>query len=98
MADSPLGADAIHELAALCKLELEPREAERMQQELAVVLAWVDQLGSLPLSHAAGAANSKVANWGRDDTPATMLTQEQALSTAPEPRAGAFAVPRVIEG
>ncbi len=88
----------VEHVARLARLAMDEVELERMRQELAGILAYVDRLrqvdtaGVEPTSHAV-----PLVNVMRDDEVAPGLAPEAALSNAPDRRDGMFRVPRILE-
>jgi aspartyl-tRNA(Asn)/glutamyl-tRNA(Gln) amidotransferase subunit C len=86
--------DQVLHVARLARLRLSDEEVEKMAGELSGILEHVDRIGSLdlegvePTSHVVALENV----W-RADEPRPSLPHEQALSSAPDPQAGAFRVP-----
>jgi aspartyl-tRNA(Asn)/glutamyl-tRNA(Gln) amidotransferase subunit C len=86
-------AQVLH-VARLARLQLDDEEVERMAAELSNVLEHVDRVRELdltgvePTSHAVD-----VAGVMRADEPIPCLSNEAALSQAPEPVNGGFGVP-----
>jgi aspartyl-tRNA(Asn)/glutamyl-tRNA(Gln) amidotransferase subunit C len=86
-------------LARLARLDLSEGEIERMQVELATILAHVDALAQVdtvgvePMTHAVTMTLRL-----RDDDAATPLSVAVALADAPAVRDDAFEVPAVLRG
>lgn len=85
-------------VARLARLALTDDALAAMQQQLAAILDYVDQLQSLntdgvePLAHPL-----PVQNVFRDDEPAPSLTPDEALANAPNRLADYFGVPAVFD-
>ena len=92
-----INRDDVAHLARLAHIEMSAEELDRMAGELAVI---VDSVKSV--SEAAGddvPATSHpipLTNVFREDVVEPCLTQEQALSGAPEQEQGRFSVPRIL--
>jgi aspartyl-tRNA(Asn)/glutamyl-tRNA(Gln) amidotransferase subunit C len=88
----------VKKVAKLARLELSDADLVTMQQQLAAIISYVDQLGELstdgvePLAHPL-----PVANVFRDDEIGTSLTPNEALANAPNRLADFFGVPAVFE-
>jgi aspartyl-tRNA(Asn)/glutamyl-tRNA(Gln) amidotransferase subunit C len=88
-------------VAELAHLELTPEEMKRFLPQLDSILQYMRQLNALDTTHVdamaqvtyAAAENPSL----RPDRKRKSFTQHEALSNAPEPGAGCFKVPRVIE-
>ncbi len=87
----------IDHVAWLARLELASEEKEVFGRQLAQILehaeviSSVDTEGVPPTFHPI-----PVSNVMREDVITPSLSQEEALSNAPRPERGAFAVPRII--
>lgn len=94
----PIDGAAVDHVARLARLALSDAERARMQDELASILAHVENIQGLeldavePTSHAL-----PLRNVMRPDVAKGCLTQEQALSNGPEVEDGRFRVPRILE-
>lgn len=93
-----LSSDEVRHVARLARLALGDEDIERFRIQLSQILdhaARVSEIaaeGLEPTSHPL-----PIVNVFRDDVVAACLTQEEALSTAPEVEDGRFKVPRIIE-
>jgi aspartyl-tRNA(Asn)/glutamyl-tRNA(Gln) amidotransferase subunit C len=89
---------AVDHVARLARLDLSEDERERMRAELSKILDYAEKIQSLdldgvePTSHAI-----PLSNVMRPDEIRSSLTQEQALSQAPDVEDGRFMVPRILE-
>ncbi len=99
----PISKNEAHKIAELANLELTEEEKESFSNQLAAIVAYIDQLNELDTSHVkawqpthAGYARDSFAT--RDDVVEQSLGQEKALENAPDPDQGFFRVPRVIGG
>jgi aspartyl-tRNA(Asn)/glutamyl-tRNA(Gln) amidotransferase subunit C len=94
----PIDRDAVDHVARLARLELSDNERSRMETELAGILSHVENIQALeldgvePTSHAL-----PLKNILREDVAGPCLSQEEALSNAPEAEDGRFRVPRILE-
>jgi aspartyl-tRNA(Asn)/glutamyl-tRNA(Gln) amidotransferase subunit C len=88
----------VEHVARLARLALDDRELERMREQLANILAYIDKLRTLdvegvePTSHAV-----PMVNVMRDDATRPCLPPEEALANAPDRVDDMFRVPRIIE-
>ena len=90
----------VKKVADLARLEISDAEAEEFSGQLSQIISYVQQLEKLdvegiePMAHAA-----PVYNIYRQDEPQTerFLSQEQALSNAPEKAHDQVKMPKVIE-
>ncbi len=93
-----LSRQDVAKVARLSRIAMTDRELDTVSEQLARVIDYFDKLNELdtdgvePLSHAL-----PVANVFRDDVPTGSLSQEAALSNAPEKTRTSFKVPRVID-
>jgi aspartyl-tRNA(Asn)/glutamyl-tRNA(Gln) amidotransferase subunit C len=94
----PISRADVQHVARLARLELTDEELERYQAQLAVILEEADKVKQLPTDGVPPTAHAvPLANVWRDDVPGPCLSQEDALSTAPEVEQERFRVPRIIE-
>lgn len=93
----PAEIDVDH-VARLARLALTDEERDRFGRQLALILEHAAKVGEVaaedvpPTSHPVPRSNVY-----RPDLPELTLSQEEALSTAPEVEAGRFKVPRIVE-
>ncbi len=88
--------DRITHLATLARLSLSEGEAERLAEQLAEVLDYVERLQSVDVD---GVEPTAFAGHGGRLRPRGLridLADGEALESAPDPVAGAFRVPRVV--
>ena len=89
---------AVDHVARLARLDLSDAERSRMQTELAQILGHAERIQSLDLDDVEPTSHSiPLSNVTRPDEVRPSLTQEEALSNAPEAEDGRFKVPRIIE-
>ena len=88
-------------VAALANLELSDAEVSRLQSDLDGILEHMDRLNEIDTTGVEPMAqvlfDADPAATLRDDVPVPPLGNEAALANAPEPGAGYFKVPQVIE-
>ncbi len=90
--------ELLSHLEDLARLELSDAERETMRADLEKILAYFEKLGELDLEGLEELARPVETGAGlREDRPEPGLSQEEALSNAPEREDGYFKVPRVIE-
>ena len=88
----------VDHVARLARLGLSDEEKERMRAQLDAILTYIDKLNQLdtgevePTSHVI-----PMTNVFREDTVWSCLSQEQALTNAPDRQEGFFRVPRILE-
>jgi aspartyl-tRNA(Asn)/glutamyl-tRNA(Gln) amidotransferase subunit C len=86
----------VEHIALLSRLELSEEEKEIFSKQLSQVLDHAGKISKLstddvePTSHAL-----EIKNVFREDKVKSCLTQEQALSGAPEKESGGFKVPKI---
>ncbi len=94
-----LTREQVLHVAKLARLTLTEEEVGKFAGQLSAILQHAEQVMALaaedvpPTSHAI-----PIKNVFRPDVAGECLTQEKALSTAPESEQGRFKVPRIIEG
>jgi aspartyl-tRNA(Asn)/glutamyl-tRNA(Gln) amidotransferase subunit C len=93
----PVEIDVDH-VARLARLALTDAERERFRDQLAVILEHAERVREVAADDVEPTAHPvPQKNVFRADEPGECLTQDQALSTAPEAEDGRFKVPRIIE-
>ena len=94
----PVEIDVDH-VARLARLALTDEERERFGRQLGLILEHAERVREVaaadvpPTSHPVPRSNVY-----RPDEVRPSLSQEEALSTAPEAEDGRFRVPRIVEG
>ena len=84
-------------VANLARLRVDPQAVERLAQQMATILEYVNTLSQVettdvaPTFHAIGLTNAF-----REDVVHPHLSPQQALANAPAQEAGGFVVPKVI--
>ena len=95
---STISRTDVTKIATLSRIHLSSADEEMFAGQLSRIVAYVSRLNELdltgvePLTHAL-----PVANVFRDDEPHDSLTQDQALSNAPQRTERCFKVPRVLD-
>ncbi len=90
-------AEWVRQIADLARLELDPEQVERLKDDLAEILAYVERLEELnteqiePMAHALDLSNV----WAEDE-PEPCLAREEALANAPKQDGEFFLVPPVL--
>ena len=87
----------VEHVAKLAKLDLTKVEKTLFGEQLSQILTFVEQLQDVStegIPRTASVADQE--SWLREDLPREGLTQEQALSNAPEASEGFFVVPKII--
>lgn len=85
-------------IATLARIRLSPEEADALARELDGILHWVEQLGEVAtdgVEPMAGVGNLTLPR--RADEVTDGGYPDRILANAPEPAAGFFAVPKVVE-
>jgi aspartyl-tRNA(Asn)/glutamyl-tRNA(Gln) amidotransferase subunit C len=95
----PLSIETVRHIARLARLQLTPDEERRYASQLSAVLDYaarlqqVDTSGISPTASVLGLTAPL-----RPDEPRPSPSRDQILANAPQPEAGMFRVPRVLEG
>jgi aspartyl-tRNA(Asn)/glutamyl-tRNA(Gln) amidotransferase subunit C len=90
-------ADQVQHVAKLARLEIDPQAVDKLADQLAMILSYVDKLAEVdtqdvpPTSHAIALTNAFRPDEVRDS-----LTNDDALDNAPAKEGGSFVVPKVI--
>jgi aspartyl-tRNA(Asn)/glutamyl-tRNA(Gln) amidotransferase subunit C len=91
-----ISEEQVGHVANLARLGLTDEERGRMGEQLGAILESMEKIQELDLTDVAPTANPlNLTNVLRPDEPRGELTREEALSPAPEPIDGLFAVPRI---
>lgn len=91
-----LTPDEVRHVAMLARLALEDGEAERLAPELAAILAYAEQIGTVVADVAPTVHAYPLADVLREDVPAPSLPRDELLAAAPEVEQHRFAVPRIV--
>jgi aspartyl-tRNA(Asn)/glutamyl-tRNA(Gln) amidotransferase subunit C len=96
-----LTEEHVRYVAELAHLELTDDEVRRFLPQLRSILEYVNKLDQLDTSRVEPMAQVTLGGaenpaW-RDDRPERAFSADEALANAPEPGAGYFKVPQVIE-
>ena len=87
----------VEHVAKLAKLDLTEVEKTLFGEQLSQILTFVEQLQDVSTEGIPPTASvADQESWLREDLPREGLTQEQALSNAPEANEGFFVVPKII--
>nr|WP_296075844.1 Asp-tRNA(Asn)/Glu-tRNA(Gln) amidotransferase subunit GatC [uncultured Actinoplanes sp.] len=93
-----ISREEVAHLARLSRLAVTEQELDQFAGQLDVILQSVARVGEVaaddipPTSHSV-----PLTNVYRDDEPRPSLTQEEALSGAPDAYEGRFRVPRILD-
>ena len=88
----------VEHVAKLARLEFPEQEQERLSEQLSKILTFMETLNGLDTSGIAPTSHVlDIRNVMRDDAPVEGLSQEKALSNAPDKAAGHYKVPKIIE-
>ena len=88
----------VEHVAKLAKLDLTEVETTLFGEQLSQILTFVEQLQEVSTEGIPPTASvADQGSWLREDLPREGLTQEQALSNAPEANNGFFVVPKIID-
>ena len=94
----PISRADVQHVARLARLALTDEELDRFQAQLSSILEEAEKIRRLPTEGVPPTAHPlPMANVWREDVVGPTLTQEEALSTAPEVEQDRFMVPRIIE-
>ena len=91
-----ISEEQVRHVANLARLGLTDEEVTKMREQLGAILSSIEKIQELDLEGVPPTANPlNLTNVFRPDEPRGELTREEALSPAPEPIDGHFAVPRI---
>ena len=88
----------VEHVAELARLQLSREELERLSTQLSRILTYMEELNAVDTAGIPGTASVVAgdANVLREDEVQLSLSQDQALSNAPEAVDGLFQVPQII--
>lgn len=82
----------------MARLELSDAEEALFTEQLSNLLKHVEHMNRVDTTNVAPTCHVVTTQSIRQDKPHASLTQEKALSQAPEVEAGCFKVPQITEG
>jgi len=90
--------ETVKQVAHLARIELQPKELEKLSKQLQGIIDFIDKLKKVDLKSTDPTSHIlPIKNVLREDTPRESLTSEDALMNAPQKQGSSFAVPKVIE-
>jgi len=90
--------DTVKYVAHLARIDLKPKELEKLSQQLEEILGLIDKLKEVDIKDIAPTSHIlPINNVLRDDKPAESLASDKALENAPQRQGNFFAVPKIIE-
>ena len=90
-------ADQVRHVANLARLEIESDVVEKMADQLATILTYVDKLGEEDTSNVPATSHAiALTNAFREDAVQDSLDGDAALDNAPARENGSFIVPKVL--
>ena len=90
--------DTVKYVAHLARIDLPPKELEKLSQQLQEILGFIDKLKKVDIKDIVPTSHIlPINNVLRDDLPAESLSSDKALENAPERQGNFFGVPKVIE-
>ncbi|MFA5356436.1 MAG: Asp-tRNA(Asn)/Glu-tRNA(Gln) amidotransferase subunit GatC [Candidatus Omnitrophota bacterium] len=93
-----INEDTVKYVAHLARIDLSPKELEKLSHELKEILEFIDRLTKVDIKDIAPTSHIlPVNNVLREDNPAASLPSDRALDNAPKRQGSFFAVPKVIE-
>ena len=88
----------IEQIAELARLSLKPEEKKKFQKEIESILAYVEQLKTVPTDHVEPTSHVlNLKNVFREDTVKPCDIHEEILKHAPQREGNFFKVPKIIE-
>lgn len=93
-----ISKDTIKHTAHLARIDLSPKELEKLSGQLKEIISFIDQLKKLKVEDVSPTSHIlPLANVLRQDQPQPSLASDDALKNAPKRQGSFFAVPKVIE-
>jgi len=95
---SSLSREEIQHVAQLARLELSESEIDAARHDLAEILDFMQQLQAVDTSQVEATLSVQPrCNVYREDVVRPSLAHELMMANAPDPEAGAFRIPRILE-
>lgn len=92
-----ISKDTVKYVAHLARLELEPKELERLAVQLEDILTYIEKLNSADVSHIAPTSHIlPLVNVFREDAIKPSLDVSAVTANAPQKQNNQFLVPKVI--
>jgi len=93
-----LDKKTVEYVAHLARIELNPKELEKLSHQLQDILGFIDKLSRIDTSKTPPTSHIlALSNILREDTPKPSLPADKALANAPSREGDFFSVPKVIE-
>lgn len=90
--------EVVKYVAHLARIELGPKELEKLSEQLKGILDFIDKLKKVNIQNISPTSHIlPLNNVLRDDKPKESLPPDRALEDAPQREGNFFAVPKVIE-
>ena len=90
--------ETVEYVANLARIDLKPKELEKLSLELQEILGFIDKLNKVDIEKIAPTSHIlPVSNVLREDIAAKSLPAGNALENAPSKQGNFFGVPKVIE-
>lgn len=90
--------DTIRYVAQLSRIELSPKELDKLSGQLKDILGFIDKLKKVNISQIKPTSHIlPLSNVLREDSPGKSLPSEKTLANAPDKEGNFFVVPKVIE-
>ena len=90
--------DTVKYVAHLARMELKPKELERLSAQLKEILGFIDKLKKIDIKNISPTSHAlPINNVLRTDQPKPSLSCDKALENAPQREGNFFVVPKVIE-
>jgi aspartyl-tRNA(Asn)/glutamyl-tRNA(Gln) amidotransferase subunit C len=91
-----ISREEVEHVARLARLHFEDEEFVHLQSELSQIIDYVQQISELDLSGLEPTSHAvALKNVLRPDVPGPCLSNEEAMSNAPDVERGQFVVPRI---
>ena len=95
---SAITFEQVKHLASLALIEMTDEELTAMASELDIIVASVETMSQKATADIPATSHPiPLANVFREDVPVPTLTQEEALSGAPDAQDGKFRVPAILD-
>ena len=93
-----ISKETVKYVAHLARIELQPKELERLSKQLQDILDFIDKLKRIDIKNIKPTSHIlPINNVLREDVAGVSLLSDKALTNAPQREGNFFVVPKVIE-
>jgi len=93
-----LDKNTVRNIAFLARIKVPEEELDHLAQELSGIIGWVEQLNEVDTENVDPITSvADMSLYRREDVVTDGGYQERVLANAPDPEAGCYTVPKVVE-